>query len=432
MPMNRPNFLSGARKEPAAKVSSEHIARANATLAGIWQFSIRNNPALGLQSRHFAFAKAVALLAAVLRCCARNSRDPSCGGRRRSGDLRGEVCRMIETGGRRAMACRRLPDPADLAGKQLPPPCRQPGGRAGNRPVHAGNGRRARPRRSFRPRAGDPQGGGVPRRTAGSDSAISALRPPPITAARAGRQLARGLGRAAVRDADLCRDRHPPRSRGLARRRRRGQARRRIRPAGDVPGDGRGDQRARAAALRRIDPHRALGRAIVRLVQQAGGAGGMGPGAPAFRGASWQWRADGDRPACARARLRAVLARAGSGPDPRGGAGALLGDRAGGRGLRSVENMIQVAADRAAYKKAQPNSLYKAPRVSQIRTSFPARPNEAQFFGAPPAQRIGPPCPPNRHSVPPCSRALCWPRRRRGPSCSGSPSRTRSPSSSES
>jgi len=94
--MNRPNCFQERREKPAAKASpAKHRAR-NATLAD-WLFWMRNTAAWAA-SQILRLRKPLALLAAILALAGANPTTANAAGveGERQGDLRGEVCRMIE------------------------------------------------------------------------------------------------------------------------------------------------------------------------------------------------------------------------------------------------------------------------------------------------------------------------------------------------
>ena len=101
-----------------------------------------------------------------------------------SDDALATLCGIVETSARDRGAADRLLHPAHLARERVPARRRQPGRRAGHRPVHARHGLRARARRSVRSGVGDPRFGEAAGRILRGGSAIWALRRPPITRVR--------------------------------------------------------------------------------------------------------------------------------------------------------------------------------------------------------------------------------------------------------
>ena len=154
-----------------------------------------------------------------------------------------------------------------------------------------------------RPGIGDPQG----RRAAGGNAqAVRQPRPRRRRLqrrARPGRQICRGAGRSARRDAGLRLHHHPPFRRGMAHQRR--QADRR----GGVPGrllhaERRQVPPLRAGHLRPFAVLRALGRADFRLVQQGGGAAAVSARGSQLCGDSRRPAAHGAGGAAAQPRFR--------------------------------------------------------------------------------------------------------------------------------
>ena len=107
-----------------------------------------------------ARGKAIALVALVFCLSGAGSRRRRRRNRQRARDLMRDRRSVRQGGG----AAARLLHQAHLAGKLVPAERGQPRGRARGRPVHAGDGERARAHRSVRSRLGDPGLREVPQR----------------------------------------------------------------------------------------------------------------------------------------------------------------------------------------------------------------------------------------------------------------------------